>query len=113
MRYEIAIINLLNTLNRKLDTMALDFTAVKAAVAAEKTVVEGAVLLMNELTTELRAALVKLADALANSDPAATAAAQAELDALAAESTTQTEALAVAIAANTVAGGAVIPPLAS
>lgn len=84
-----------------MDKMSLDFTKLVADVAAEKTVIEGAVSLLIALTTSLNDVKRQLADAIASSDPAALAAAQAQIDALAMDVEVHTGNLANAIQANT------------
>lgn len=103
MQYTVAIFNSLNSLNRKIDIMALNTTRLITDVAAQKTVIESGVKLLTDVATSLRDVQIKLADALAANDPAAIEAAQVELDAIATDVEGNTSALATAIAANTVA----------
>ena len=83
--------------------MSLNFDKLAADVAAEKTVIESAVALLTTLATELRAVQAKLDAAIAAGDPAAIAAAQAQIDALATSVEANTSTLSTSVAANTVA----------
>lgn len=71
--------------------MALDFSKLQADVAAEQTVVDSVVALLEKLAQELRDALAGVPD------PAA----QAAIDDVAAKLEAHTAALAAAVAANT------------
>ena len=94
MHYETAIINLLNLLHRKMDKMALDFTALINEVASEKTVIDSAITLINGFADQLAAVNQKLADAIAAADPALIAQAQASLDEVTTSIHAEKEALA-------------------
>lgn len=73
------------TLNKKVDQIMADLTALQASVAAEDTVIASAETLLQGLSAALTAA---------GTDPAALAALKADID-------NQTSALAAAVAANT------------
>jgi hypothetical protein len=98
-----AIYTLVITLNRKIDQMYLNIATLAADVEAQKTVVESAVTLLTGLSLALRDALAKLDAAIASGDPVAAAAAQAALDAIAADVEANTSKLSGAVVANTVA----------
>lgn len=103
MNVHYAIYNLLAALTQKVNIMSLNFDKLAADVAAEKTVIESAVALLTTLATELRAVQAKLDAAIAAGDPAAIAAAQAQIDALATSVEANTSTLSTSVAANTVA----------
>jgi hypothetical protein len=98
-----AIYYLILNLNKKVDKMALDFTKLVADVAAEKTVMESAITLLQSLSVSLNEARRLLAEAIAANDPVAVAAAQAQIDALASDVEAHTSTLATAVVENTVA----------
>jgi hypothetical protein len=98
-----AIYYLVLNLNKKVDKMALDFTKLVADVAAQKTVIEGVVTLLQSTVVMLNDARRLLAEAIAANDPVALAAAQAQIDSLSADVEAHTSTLAAAVAENTVA----------
>jgi hypothetical protein len=89
---------LLLNLTAKVDKMTLDFTKLAADVAAEKTVIESAMSMLIALATALNSLKAQLEAAIANADPAAMAAAQAQIDSLASDVEAHTSTLASAIA---------------
>lgn len=97
-----AIYTLVITLNRKIDQMSLDIARLAADVEAQKTVMESAATLLTGLSAALRDALTKLDAAILANDPVAAAAAQAALDAIAADVEANTSKLSDAVVANTV-----------
>jgi hypothetical protein len=88
-------------LNEKVDKMALDFTKLTADVTAERNTIDSAITLLTAINTELKDLHIKLADALAANDPAALAAAQAQIDALVVNVEANTGVLAAAVQSNT------------
>ncbi len=79
------------TLKRKVDKMALDLTKLNDAVAKQQTVVSGVQTLLASLSAEVR-------DLASQADPAM----QAKLNDFAAKVDTNSQALADAVAANTI-----------
>jgi hypothetical protein len=91
----------LDKLNRKIDIMALNLDRITAAVAAQSTVDASITTLLTNVVAALKDVSAKLADALAQNDPAAQAAVQAQLDGLAAQIESQNSTLVDAVNANT------------
>ncbi len=81
--------------------MATDLTNITAAVAKAQTVGDSVLLLVSGLSSKIADLSAQPAAAIAAGDPAAQAAVQAELDALAASLSTQQDAVAAAVTANT------------
>jgi ABC-type Zn2+ transport system substrate-binding protein/surface adhesin len=81
--------------------MALNFDRIAAAVAAQSTVDASITTLLTNVVAALKDVSAKLADALAQNDPAAQAAVQAQLDGLATQIESQNSTLVEAVNANT------------
>lgn len=92
------VLHQLATLTKEIHAMTIQLQKIRDAVAAEKTVVEGAVKLLNSIPDLIRAA-----------GGAAGVADQAALDDLANQVVADSEALKAALVANTPEGGAVAP----
>jgi hypothetical protein len=91
----------LEKLNRKIDIMSLNLDRITAAVAAQSTVDASITTLLANVVAALKDVSAKLADALAQNDPDAQAAVQAQLDGLAAQIESQNSTLVEAVNANT------------
>ncbi len=100
------VLNLLTKLTAKEDKMAIDVTKLVADVAAERTVIDGAITLLNGQTATLIDLKTQLAAAIAANDPAAMQAVQDALDKAATDLESQKTDLANAIVANTPAAPA-------
>ena len=106
---ESEVLNRLDSIQQQLDLifrverrmesgMVLDFTNMIAATAAQSTVTNSVLQTLKDLGAKVADLSAQLAAAIAANDPAAIAAAQAQLDALATGIQTNDDALAAAIA---------------
>lgn len=90
------------TMSNVLDTVTDQVTSLTTLVAAEGTVEQSAITLLNGLSGQITALGQQLATAIANAaDPAAVSAIAAQLGALGSTIQTNTAALAAAVTANT------------
>lgn len=95
------IIQKLQTMSGTLADIQASNATLLAAVAAEDTVIDSAVVLINGFATTLSDIQAQLAAAIAASDPAAIQAVADSLGATAADVTAKSAALAAAVSANT------------
>ena len=101
MRYELAIITLLNSILRKIDTMAIDTFRLVTDVAKLKTVDASILALITAFVAQVKDLSAQLAAAIAAGDLAGQKAVQDQLDALASDVEGETVALSAAVVANT------------
>ncbi len=80
--------------------MAIDTSAIKAAVETSKGVQASVLALVTQLGGKIADLAAQLAAAIAANDPAAQAAIQADLDALSASLNTESDSYVAAVAAN-------------
>lgn len=93
------ILHLLTVINNKVERLMIDVSKIQAAVDRSKAGVDSVLALLASLVSQVKDLSKQLADAIAAADPAAQKAVQDQLDKLATDLNTESDAIAAATAA--------------